>query len=413
MYSVGSKIVSVENKFPEKRVNSLTFQTRDSVFPDNTIGDGSRITFGTSVIQSLSINYGDGTILIIGSVNGEMGVCNGSAEGRLGHLPQHTFLDTENNGSLRNITFDFEFITGLTSFVSFYSRLYGAFPVDLGLATSLRDITLNRTYELETFPDEISTIKGLESLALIGAFKASSKPVKLPDGLFSTALEKLIVTGSFDFQDNISSNLFKINQLSNTLTSLEISSCGITEIPKEVTQLELLNLINIDGDGVEKLENLSNLSVLRYGPPVSEFNKFFKADNFTGVSLLILNYRGSGINDFSDISLKWSGFKSLKNLQSIFNFLDKLNVNFNRFIDSFYTLCINNGFLDPSSQQAINTNYPEQFRNITWGDGRAIQTGEILEPTGYVQGVNNGSPTNQGQKIYVLVNNYGHTITTA
>jgi hypothetical protein len=412
MYSVGGKIVSVGNKVPEKRVNSLTFQTRDSVFPDNTISDGSRITFGTSVIQSFSVNYGDGTILIIESVNGEMGVSNGSFEGRPGHLPQHTFLDTENNGSLRNITFDFEFITGLTSFASVYSRLYGAFPVDLGLATSLRDITLNRTFELETFPDKISTIKGLESLALVGAFKANSNPVKLPDGLFATALEQLIVTGSFDFQDNISSNLFKINQLSQTLNNIQINSCGVKELPEEIGSLLNLILIDISGDNTEPLENLSELINLRY-TPFEKYDDFINSTNLNKVRRIRYDYRGSGVISYENIVNQWVGFKSLFNIEQTQNFLDRSNSNFDNFTDSFYTLCTNQGFLNSSSQEAQLNEFPEQFRDIVWGASSLTQTGIIEAPPQFVQGSNNGNPINQGQKIYVLVNNYGHTITTS
>jgi hypothetical protein len=412
MYSVGGKIVSVGNKVPEKRVNSLTFQTRDSVFPDNTISDGSRITFGTSVIQSFSINYGDGTILIIESVNGEMGVSNGSFEGRDGHLPQHTFLDTENNGSLRNITFDFEFITGLTSFVSFYSRLYGAFPVDLGLATSLREITLNRTFELETFPDKISTIKGLKGLAFIGAFKANSRPVKLPNGLFATDLEQLTVTGSFNFEDNISSNLFKINQLSQTLNNLQINSCGVKELPEEIGSLLNLILIDISGDNTEPLENLSELINLRY-TPFEKYDDFINSTNLNKVQRIRYDYKGSGVISYENIVNQWVGFKSLFNIELTQELLDRSNNNFDNFTDSFYILCTNQGFLNSSSQEALDTGFPNQFRNIFWGSSSLTQTGNIEAPPQFVQGSNNGNPINQGQKIYVLVNNYGHTVATS
>lgn len=57
--------------------------------------------------------------------------------------------------------------------------------------------------------------------------------------------------------------------------------------------------------------------------------------------------------------------------------------------------------------------YRNRFRNIAWGDGTKALNGSKVAPTGYVQGISNGSPADQGQKAYVLQNQYNHTITHA
>ena len=116
-------------------------------------------------------------------------------------------------------------------------------------------------------------------------------------------------------------------------------------------------------------------------------------------------------DQINTIPQKWTGFKSLKSF-TVFQFDIQSDTSFDIFINTFYELCTTNGFLNPASTQAVNTGFPEQFRDIPWGHSSLTQTGEILEPTGYVQGSSNGTPTNQGEKIYVLVNNYGHTVTT-
>ena len=87
---------------------------------------------------------------------------------------------------------------------------------------------------------------------------------------------------------------------------------------------------------------------------------------------------------------------------------------YNLFVDKLYILVFENAYLDPSLAPE-DEDYPEQFRDVAWGEsgGSAIPVGTVEAPTGFIQGSNNGNPTNQGQKIYVLVNNYGHTITTS
>ena len=41
----------------------------------------------------------------------------------------------------------------------------------------------------------------------------------------------------------------------------------------------------------------------------------------------------------------------------------------------------------------------------------AVPTGVFQAPAGYVQGISNGTPTTDREKLYVLQNQYGYTIT--
>lgn len=83
--------------------------------------------------------------------------------------------------------------------------------------------------------------------------------------------------------------------------------------------------------------------------------------------------------------------------------------NFDEYVDNMYALVVQNGSITNNSGQFIE--YPNRFRNISWGHGTLSFTGAKVAPAGYVQGVSNGTPANQGEKVYVLQNQYGHTIT--
>ena len=62
MYSVGGKIVSVGNKFPEFRINTLTFEVTGDRFPSLTSSSLGVFFIGFSSPMSYKINYGDGVV---------------------------------------------------------------------------------------------------------------------------------------------------------------------------------------------------------------------------------------------------------------------------------------------------------------------------------------------------------------
>jgi hypothetical protein len=167
---------------------------------------------------------------------------------------------------------------------------------------------------------------------------------------------------------------------------------NFSKLPTEVLELPELKNLKI-GDG-----SVNDTTMLDFRNP--------NCKNIEQFTLRINNL------DFSEISNKWAGLKSLKILP-LFNDMVSTDLRFDEFTDQMYDLVIENGFLDTSSQEAQLNEFPEQFRDIVWGDSSLTQTGAVEAPPQFVQGSNNGNPINQGQKIYVLVNNYGHTITTS
>ena len=403
MYSVGGKIVSVGNKFPEFRINTLTFEVTGDRFPSLTSSSLGVFFIGFSSPMSYKINYGDGVVDSFNNLTNYIVRGNNPEDA-------HEYID--GNTSNRFVTFEFEDLTKIDDITIRFANVTGSFPVEVGFIKNLKQLSLRST-NFDSFPTSFFDLRNLNTIILRSALSFSFPAIF--DGIFLNPLQTLTLDSSFDLQDHISSNFFKINQLSETLTFLSIQRCNLTDLPVEIESLKKLTALwalfnNFSKLPTEVLE-LPELEILKLGDgAVNDTTMLdFRNPNCKNIENLIL--RISNL-DFSEISIKWSGLKSLKILP-LFNDMVNTNVRFDEFIDQMYDLVIQNGFLDTSSTEAQLEEFPEQFRNIVWGASSLTQTGIIEAPPQFVQGSNNGNPINQGQKIYVLVNNYGHTVTTS
>jgi len=417
MYSVGGKIISVGNKFPEKRVNTLTFQVQGVQFPKTTSSNEPYLMFGSEIENSFTVNYGDGesdlldfefqslfNSFFIGHFKGFEFTSNKLPNN---HLLPHSYQDS--NTGPRFVSFNFQDLSKIIVIDIRFCELIGNFPIEIGFSNNLKKISLQGTNLLGGFPESLSNLTLLEEISLSSTFETPL--VKIPDGFFNNKLEILNISASFNLNDVISSNLFKINQLSDTLGTLNMKSCNIQVLPSELSECLLLTDLRLLGNPIknpEVLETLFNLDRL-YIDSDSFENGLFETNNLTKLrTIWTRNLTESLINE---IPLKWTGLKALSNFV-IFRQVILTNPLFQTFIENFYTLCTENGFLDPSSTEAQNTGFPEQFRDISWGDGNDWFTvsDTIQAPNGFSLGISNGTPANNAEKIYVLVENYGHSV---
>jgi hypothetical protein len=426
MYSVGSKIVSVGNKVPEKRVNTLTFQVQGTQFPDNYINniDDTRnhMFFDSSVPNSVTANWGDGEIETFNfGTDGAAGPyrigwkANGQPTTNstlIGDTLAGRHVYQDGNSGLRTITFTFNDLSKITSTRFSFTKLYGQFPIEIGSATNLKTIELGRTKFLTGLPSTLINNKNIEFFIFADAFV--NKLSVIPNGIFENNVIDFRGQNVFDLSDRISSNFFKINNLKDTMTDLNFIGCSINLLPESLSECVFLSDLRLLSNPIknpEVLETLFNLDRLYIGCGSFE-NGLFETNNLTKLrSFWVPNMTESLI---FEIPLKWTGLKALTNFVRFQNVV-RTNPLFQTFIENFYTLCTQNGFLDPSSTEALNTGFPEQFRDISWGNGNDwfTVTNPIQAPSGFSLGISNGTPANNAEKIYVLVENYGHTVELA
>jgi hypothetical protein len=195
---------------------------------------------------------------------------------------------------------------------------------------------------------------------------------------------------------------------------LNFIGCSINFLPQSLSQCVLLSDLRLLRNPIrnpEVLEDLLNLDRL-YIDCDSFENGLFETTLLTKMETLFL---GSMTEDLiNEIPLKWTGFKALEDIIGFGN-TTRTTPLFQTFIENFYILCTENGFLDPSSTEAQNTGFPEQFRDVSWGaiNDWITVSDTIQAPSGFSLGISNGNPANNAEKIYVLVENYGHTVTLA
>jgi len=417
MYSVGGKIISVGNKFPEKRVNTLTFQVKGTEFPDTPFSFLSELSFESNLPNSVVVNYGDGNSVVKEFVQSgsryEIGYrYDGNSSNSFpdnARIENHTY--TDNNSGPRFITFTFQNAEDIHRIFFNTVVLIGALPKELNFFKGLKFISLNRVYELSSLDFKIS--KNLEGFNLSQAVVTPFDFI--PDSIFQSNLSSLGISGVFNLSNNLTSSFFKINQLSSTLTSLVISNTLNQELPIEVSSLEKLTSFQSVGNPYTEMQSVINdipsLTTLYHGSTLSQPMELVNFNNLNLLGTLFLSFEDL---DFSTMSENWSGLKSLFRF-FVFRNLVRTTQKLNEFTENFYILCTENGFLDPSSTEAQNTGFPEQFRDISWGDDKDWFTvsDPIQAPSGFSLGISKGTPANNAEKIYVLVENYGHSVTLA
>jgi hypothetical protein len=419
IYSVEGRVVKVDDRFFEKKVKSLTYQYQGNLFPQSyynipNAGDNNGneiILFRSTKPNNLTVNYGDGnSVTKEFTPSGSTFICGLTinTENHPYAIPQHVYNDGFTG--LRNITFEFLDPDYIIEIKFRFVQLFGSLPVDTIYFKNLSDLTYSFASNIVTVPDSFP--EKIQNFRLSTALV--NKLNSLPDTLFLTEMQDLNLTASYDLSDNISSNFFKINILKDTLTNLSLQSCLIGLLPQSLSECVLIDDLRLLGNPIknpEVLESLFNLDRL-YIDCDSFENGLFETTLLTGLRFFYVgNLTESLINE---IPLKWTGLKALSNFV-IFGNVVKTNIIFQAFIENFYTLCTENGFLDPSSTEAQNTGFPEQFRDISWGDGNDWFTlsDPIQAPSGFSLGISNGTPANNAEKIYVLIENYGHTVELA
>jgi len=422
-YSIDGNIVKCEGGFPQRKVNSLTFQVKGKWFPlssysrtdeDANIINGSEyIRFLSDEENAITLDYGDGTVIsknFINTGNEYRLDISLSPNPQNYDISQHEFIDGYTG--IRNITMTFEKPLSLTYIRSLYVLFEGAFPLELIYFENLDYMYFAYAFNVVSIPNSFP--EKLDSYTVDRVLK--NKLDKLEDSFFNTNLTSINLTASFNLNDNLSSNFFKINQLKETLSNLTLSDCDISELPLSFFELVKLDYCVLSRNNFSRVDagfnNFIELETLLLGNTggnlIDSTMPFFS--NLNKLTNLNLGFKNI---DLSDIETKWAGLKSLKDLSyQFYNFIDN-NVRFNTFINSFYTLCTNEAYIDTSIPAAQADEYTNKFRDISWGDSSLSFTGTKQAPAGYIQGVSNGTPANEGEKVYVLQNQYGHTITHA
>jgi hypothetical protein len=235
----------------------------------------------------------------------------------------------------------------------------GVVPNELQYWVSLESISLvNDNFEF--IPEKLADLPNLNEVTLQ---KNNSLDGVIPNFLFSIPLTTLTFRENELLQDHSISRFDQINRLKDTLLSLNIrerldQSPAIIDFPDQLGECTLL-------------------------------------DN------LILASNEQFIPDFPTYHVWFSGLIRIRTLSVEGNYRTVARID--SFIDSYYSMVTANAAMDGLGA----------WRNVNL-DCRSVEvspTGTYQQPAGYVQGSDNGAPASPKEKLWVLVNQYAHTIT--
>lgn len=405
-YSIDGKIVKLEGGFPQRKVNTLTFEVQGTHFPEKYGALDPLFLLSLYGNQNINVNFGDGNNINYLTSDEELmfrgDLSNGEAP--------YEYQD-ENTGP-RLVTFTFDDLTKLKGIAIQFCDFIGSFPIETGSAINL-DVLSLRSCRFDFFPQSLTYLNNVVKWITRDAINGLLPQIS--DGLFNSPIEELTITATYDLSDTIASNFFKINQLKDTLQKIQFDRSLVSRLPDSILECKLIKDVRADFNNwyelPKQLEQMPKLEWLALGnigyelinPETLDFS------NLNKLEVLILRFLNL---EFHEIPIKWKGLVSLKIINgSTFNTFINEDVRFDEFIGYFYTLCTNEAYLDTSTPAAQADEYTHKFRDISWGDSPLTPTGTYQTPTGFVQGVSNGNPGNEAEKIYVLVNNYGHTVT--
>ena len=291
----------------------------------------------------------------------------------------------------------------------------------------LNNISIDYTYFDKDFPLSMFTyLKALKRLYMKN-FLASTYPLQqLPDSLFNcttlTSLYLTLPTPSDDRDLWSYFNLDRITKLSK-LESLNLAATyKQTVYPKaleSLTKLSALAIIpndvgELDVTNVESFGNITNLHILynwffvsRKGSDYfktlaqckADLSKIKTGDFVYGIPLT--NDRFEALPDY---------FNRMHSLQQIFNhFSAGTQSRVDSIVDVVYDETIKHPML---SQEDGHRNLWYHLTSTLYGYSTGNPkrpTGTYQAPSGFEQGVSNGTPASQMEKVYVLTHNYSQT----
>lgn len=422
IYRIGNNIVKMPNgAIAEKKVTSFSMTIDDIGFPYDPTGVNNR-GFGLMARKpfKMTLNAGDevfeftaynvasnGAYFLSISPSGDY--INGFNNTRRENMYQSVTFQNQSSGT-REVTIEIDIFEDIEILYMNLFNVYGAISGNIKFMRKLQRLELHDLNYITQFPEDLSLLTELRELRLTSI--SQTRLSKIPDSFFTLDLTTFQANGIFDLSDPISSNLFKINQFEN-LQELRLESSSINNyFPNDfamfkdsIVGLRLTgNTFDIFPPVIDLYENLTTY----YTGTIGKSDAVAPMFNSATKKKLDLLY----ISGYVEINIHqtWTELYSLSRISTMHQWYTAID-NFDEFVDNMYSLVTQNGSITQNSGQFVE--YPNRFRNISWGHSSLSFTGAKVAPAGYVQGVSNGTPANQGEKVYVLQNQYGHTITHA
>jgi hypothetical protein len=408
-FIMNGNAVMLNDKFVEYNNAVLSFQVKGVSFPQSFYISGaafndSLFEFLSSESNTATIDYGDGNVKsYIFKSNGltfKPSVPLGDA------VTQEAHTYTDGNSEIRTIRISFGKPDKIVSFTDKYCPIYGSFPNEIGTLSELNLIEIATT-NLTSFPPSTSLLKNIKTINFQNIGTAISN--RIPNEFLTLELERLYLNASVDMSDVNSSNLKALFDSSNknTLLILTLDGNNLSTLPNNIANCSKLETLIIGGSNpfstvpsqVNLITSLIVLDVGKYYSTGSFLYNWTSLSNLVNLTKLV---SASTQNLETNLPAGLENCIKLKTIDLDGTYRTLLRVN--SFINNLYNF--------------ININAPKTglmslpFRGVTTNCSSYSVTpsGTYQQPSGYVAGSNNGTPASPKEMIWVLVNQYAHTI---
>lgn len=404
------------NKFNGRILNyksEFEFIFIGSQFPNSGIQSELKMNFTSPV--SVKVDFGNG---VVNTYNSILGVFLMSNPGNIGaaqssgnyiypdglNIERKIKLTISNPDALSYINFQFLAIKDQVLFINFnlYKNLRGLAFIYLGG----RILDIDASFlNLTSFGNYTS----FGSFSLVSKFYGA-----IPDVVLAKNTLKRLSIGDAGFNgktfaqsklDQVATSFPDLEAFSIYLTNLTDTNGGQGALPSNFVNLTKLREFTIDQGRYTKPPD-----ILNYIPALERINIVYSnyLTSFGDLSVMasrlkLLNFTYQN-NLTTTLPVWMSAATSLKGFFMTDSLFGTTRVNL--WVDNWYAFIV--------ASAAISGANTLPFRGMTHriSGNNGIPSGTYQQPSGYVAGVSNGTPVSQKEKVWVMVNQYGHNWTT-
>lgn len=278
------------------------------------------------------------------------------------------------------------------------------------LKDTLKNLNIGRSGINYKIPEEFSELYKLEQLSLINN---TSSLLRFPDDISGlVSLNTLALHSTrMPFEE-----IERIIQSIPSLKSVNINSCAYNnnyDFDEENYSLQEINIgaqtWGLNGSAPDFISKLKALKTIIYtdvfnSPPSNVMKSY--GDLSANTELETINI--SRLTDFTTLIPAWFNvLTKLKNISIYASFQNSGGID--SYVNNFYDFIVANASMSVGSTPFRNMTIDAYGTNISDQNNSTRPSGTYQQPSGYIQGSSNGTPASPMEKIWVLTNQYGHT----
>jgi len=339
----------------------------------------------STVNQTLTINFGDGTIKNI--------VLSAGANDL--SFREHEYTD---GNSEHTIILTFETPSAIESIATFRVQMGDIIPDDIIKFTNLKTLEFGLNSGIKQFPNDLSSLTQLENLAV-----DSGELEKIDDSIGQLPLKSLNFRNSLDLSQTQAEESLNVLLQLVELETLLLSGTNLLEFPAGfVNRTEIKNLEIGQNNPYTTLPqniptSIESIRLRRKNPDLTSYNNFSRLVNLK----TIVNASNCL---FGIVSIP-NNFSNLTKLKTYLDGgIDSVAI-LDTVINNWYDFIAVREFGDITG---ANSTFRDMTFNIEEADSQP-PTGTYQASSNFVQGTANGNPQSPFEKVYVLVKNFGHT----